>query len=418
MINNKHFKISQEYSSMDSVIDVKLENVPPLTEVKVIVKTLSEYYCINAPLKVDTTSIWGSENVYISNTTGEINLNTDFPIEGHYTGACKMGCLSFLKLYEQREAQEKKDINQIPVNNCSSFKLEAYIDNHLIDHCIIRRFYLEQKSSYENIALGEGQGRYFKPDKGIDLPAIIVLSGSEGGIEKAQAIAQLLSNYGYATLAIGYFKLSGTSDNLSKIPIEIIGKAVAYLKSRKEIDSERIGIFGRSKGAELALLAGNIYPELKCIALNSPTNIVFEGLKGKMPSKESSWTHRSLEIPYFKFNLKKYLLSKIKNEYYPNLDQEKEYEIPVDNIKEHILLICSVQDEVWDSYKSCILLKNRLENNNNNVSVTIDSFQNSGHMLTIPFQPNNRYSKRNNVSVMQDTYRSWLDTVNFFKKYL
>ncbi|WP_082405574.1 acyl-CoA thioester hydrolase/BAAT C-terminal domain-containing protein [Limosilactobacillus equigenerosi] len=77
-------------------------------------------------------------------------------------------------------------------------------------------------------------------------------------------------------------------------------------------------------------------------------------------------------------------------------------------------LICSVEDEVWDSYKSCILLKNRIENNHNNVSVVIKSFQNSGHMLTIPFQPNNRYSKRNKVSVMQDAYRSWFDTVNFF----
>lgn len=418
MINNKHFKISQEYSSMDSIIDIKIENVPPLTEIKIRVTTLGEYYCINAPLSIDNTTIWESENIYYSNKSGKINLNTDFSVKGEYLGACNMGCISFLNIKEKRKAQPKLDINQIPLNKFNSLKLEAYIDNQLIDHCTIKRFYLEKKSSYENVDLGECQGRYFNPGEKKKIPGIIIVSGSEGGIEKAQSIAQLLSNYGYATLAIGYFKLTGASTNLSKIPVEIIGKAITYLKSKKEIDANRIGIYGRSKGAELALIAGNIYKELNCIVLNSPTNIILEGLKGRMPAKESSWTYKDSEIPYFKFDFKNYLISKIKNERYPNLDKNKEYQISVNNITGHVLLICSVQDEVWDSYKSCILLKNRIENTNNNVDVINVSYQNSGHMLTIPFQPNNRYIKRNNVSVMNDNLSSWLDTVNFFENNL
>lgn len=105
MINNKHFKISQEYSSMDSIIDIKIENVPPLTEIKIRVTTLGEYYCINVPLSIDNTTIWESENIYYSNKSGEINLNTDFSVKGEYLGACNMGCISFLNIKEKRKAQ-------------------------------------------------------------------------------------------------------------------------------------------------------------------------------------------------------------------------------------------------------------------------------------------------------------------------
>ena len=46
------------------------------------------------------------------------------------------------------------------------------------------------------------------------------MSGSEGRIEKAQNIAQLLSSRGYICLAIAYFGLEGLPKHLERIPLE------------------------------------------------------------------------------------------------------------------------------------------------------------------------------------------------------
>lgn len=51
--------------------------------------------------------------------------------------------------------------------------------------------------------------------------ALIIVSGSEGRIEKAQNIAQLLSSRGYICLAIAYFGLERLPKHLKRIPLEL-----------------------------------------------------------------------------------------------------------------------------------------------------------------------------------------------------
>ena len=47
------------------------------------------------------------------------------------------------------------------------------------------------------------------------------MSGSEGRIEKAQNIAQLLSSRGYICLAVAYFGLEGLPKHLERIPFRV-----------------------------------------------------------------------------------------------------------------------------------------------------------------------------------------------------
>ena len=60
--------------------------------------------------------------------------------------------------------------------------------------------------------------------------ALIIVSGSEGRIEKAQNIAQLLSSRGYICLAIAYFGLEGLPKHLKRIPLECLVEAKSYLR--------------------------------------------------------------------------------------------------------------------------------------------------------------------------------------------
>ncbi len=88
------------------------------------------------------------------------------------------------------------------------------------------------------------------------------------------------------------------------------GGSERFSISSSSVDNTKIGIYGRSKGAELVLAGQSILDDVQCLVLNSPSNVIFEGIKGKLNSNSSSWTYLQKELPYQKFQLGDYLLNK------------------------------------------------------------------------------------------------------------
>ena len=109
---------------------------------------------------------------------------------------------------------------------------------------------------------------------------LIIVSGSEGRIEKAQNIAQLLSSRGYICIAVAYYGLEGLPKHLECIPLVCFVEAYIKLRLLSQVDSEKIGLNGRSKGAELVLAEESIFNDVQCLVLNSPSDVVYEGIIG------------------------------------------------------------------------------------------------------------------------------------------
>jgi dienelactone hydrolase len=82
---------------------------------------------------------------------------------------------------------------------------------------------------------------YLPPSEGRH-PAIIVISGSDGGIASAAMWGEPLAARGYAVLAAAYFALEHLPVDLVEIPL----------------DRDRVGLLGHSRGGEGALLAAAI----------------------------------------------------------------------------------------------------------------------------------------------------------------
>ena len=76
--------------------------------------------------------------------------------------------------------------------------------------------------SHQDIYGKHFQGRLFYDQKVIKAPALIIVSGSEGRIEKAQNIAQLLSSRGYICLAVTYFGLEGLPKTFGTYSLECL----------------------------------------------------------------------------------------------------------------------------------------------------------------------------------------------------
>ena len=89
--------------------------------------------------------------------------------------------------------------------------------------------------------------------------AMIMLGGSEGGISAAYGVAKAFAEEGVHSLAVAYWGTEQTASALELIPIEIIQTAIHYLKQK---GYEKVGIYGVSKGAEMALTAASLIPKL------------------------------------------------------------------------------------------------------------------------------------------------------------
>lgn len=241
-------------------------------------------------------------------------------------------------------------------------------------------------------------------------PAIIVLSGSDGGIEKAQNIAMMLSNQGFVTLAISYFGMNNQTSNLDRIPIENLEEALNYLKKLTFVDSSKIGIYGRSKGAEYSLLFLTKYDGVKCAVLNSPSDIVYEGLRGKRNSKHSSWTYGQNEISYKPFKIKEFIVNMIMKK--SSIDDSGVMDI--ENVICPLLLIASTKDKIWNSYSASINIMSKAKSCEKRILVTTEL----GHMNTISYLPNPRYKRYNTDKIYDEAVLSWESTVSWFINYL
>jgi dienelactone hydrolase len=167
-------------------------------------------------------------------------------------------------------------------------------------------------------------GRWYTPaDADRDMPAVVVLGGSKGGLRIA-AFAKAFASYGYPALALAYFKAPGLPSELRRIPLEYFERAIRF--ARRQPGVKRVVVAGGSRGGEAALLLGSTYPDL------------IGGVIGLVPAYQvnSGWTLRGREIPY-------------------------DTPIRVERIRGPILTASGGRDQVWSSSVYTDQIELRLE---------------------------------------------------------
>lgn len=371
---------------------------------------LSDYYCINAPLLLDYDVIWKSTAIFLSDQDGMIDTSQTASISGSYKGGSEMGLFFNARPLKNRKRRLPSFLDRIPLLDQFFVKIKIMQGNTVIAERTFSRRYMSSQISHQDIYGEHFQGRLFYDKKLRKAPAVIIVSGSEGRIEKAQNIAQLLSSRGYICLAIAYFGLEGLPQNLERIPIECLEEAKDFLYHHPQVDDTKIGIYGRSKGAELVLAGQSILDDVQCLVLNSPTNVIFEGIKGKLNSHSSSWTYLQKELPYQKFQLGNYLLNKFLGRHIP---EDSRAQIDVSKIASPLLLLGSDVDEIWDASSAIDDIISHYKGK----SILFKKYHETGHMLTVAYQPNHRYRKDWRL-LMKESVDSWFATINFFDTHL
>lgn len=192
---------------------------------------------------------------------------------------------------------------------------------------------------------------------GVNQPLIVGLGGSEGGnawtSDYWKKTRDQFIEKGYAFLAIGYFGAKGTPDKLEKIAIEDVHYAIEVAKKNKKINKENIAIIGGSRGADLALLLGSYYDDIKGVVAIVASNVTFPGNTNHFTT--STWTYQNKELPFVPVNdeavpylMKNDLRGTFEAMLQDSIAEEKAL-INIEKINGPILLISATKDEVAPS---------------------------------------------------------------------
>lgn len=192
---------------------------------------------------------------------------------------------------------------------------------------------------------------------GVNQPLIVGLGGSEGGnawtSDYWKKTRDQFIEKGYAFLAIGYFGAKGTPDKLEKIAIEDVHYAIEVAKKNKKINKENIAIIGGSRGADLALLLGSYYDDIKGVVAIVASNVTFAGNTNHFTT--STWTYQNKELPFVPVNdeavpylMKNDLRGTFEAMLQDSIAEEKAL-IKIEKINGPILLISATKDEVSPS---------------------------------------------------------------------
>jgi dienelactone hydrolase len=222
-------------------------------------------------------------------------------------------------------------------------------------------------------------------------PAIILLGGSEGGDLMAR-FAPLFAAHGYLAVSVAYFKEPGLPQTLVDVPVETIGRALTAIESRDDIDIAHIGIFGGSKGGELALLAAATYPAITAVVADVPSPFAWMGLGDYGQPEGCSWTLGGRELPCVAGDAA--AGQQIGNEFLThqpvvlrvfydasmqNTAAVRAAFFPLERIHGAVLCLSADDDQLWDSPVQCRMTLTYLQAHHHPYADRAIGYQNAGH---------------------------------------
>ena len=274
-------------------------------------------------------------------------------------------------------------------------------------------------------------GALYRPERD-EYPgkAVIMFGGSDGIYNLTKLAAEQYVKRGMSILALAYWNEAGLPDGFEKVPVESVEKAVLWLRGQ---GIEKVGLWGISMGAELALLAGSLMPGLiSCVTAVCPTNICGQGFvkkKGIQQLECSAFSWRGEELPWARLKASRFAIlrdslrerSVCMRSCYEDavLHAPEEAQIKVENIGGPVLLIYPERDGMWPSELSAEKIRARLKEKNFAYPCKCVSYKYASHML-IPLKSRSTVMFRVERKYPEECWESDMDafekTLAFWKE--
>ncbi len=200
-------------------------------------------------------------------------------------------------------------------------------------------------------------------------PLLVLLSGGEGGNswtrERWKAQRERFLAQGYALLAIGYFGLPNTPKNLDRIALEGVHAEIKRIAEDPRIDRRCIAVIGGSRGAELALLLGSHFDDIRTVVAMAPPSAVFVGHTDAFVTSAFALDGAQLPFVPMTWSATPQLImgdiGGVMRRLAANTAAMDAAAIPVERINGPLLLISGAKDEMWPARAMSLAMMDRLK---------------------------------------------------------
>lgn len=362
-------------------------------EVRILDVADDEIVSVHAAVVDADSVLWGSVNRFRPRG-GLVELSEHTPENGTYEGVKPMGFI--WSMTPQGNDAGRPHMFSTSGLDPLTVELEIHAGEHVFERRLTRRL-VRPGVRREEVRDDGLVATIFLPPNPDPQPAILIVGGSGGGLWEEQAA--LLASEGYVALSLAYFGMEGLPETLANIPLEYFETGIRYLQRRPEVDPDRIGVLGASRGGELALLLGATYPQIGAVVAYVPSGLVWFGLV----EGEASWTRAGEAVPFVTASadpkLEEALGEKLRAgeaaSWRPVFESMMTSElrdgsgatIAVENINGPILMVSGNDDGLWPSGPLAEVARRRLEQHDFPHIYEHISYPEAGHIFPAPYRP-------------------------------
>jgi len=307
---------------------------------------------------------WVSEAEFVADANGAVDTSAQAPVKGAYRIVSAMGLVWSM-------TPAAKDVHVYrPLHDLAAQTITFHL---VVDGKEAATAQLQQRAVGEGVRQfkleGALRGVYFAPTGDGKHAGVLVLGGSEGGVQTRRAA--WLASHGYAALALCYFHCEGRPQELESIPLEYFGQALAWMAERPEVDGERLGVMGASRGGELALQLGSMYTVLKAVVAYVPANVRYPACCG-FARAQPSWTWKGQALAFARPRV------------HDDPAEKMLAAIHVEMTHGAILMIGGEDDHVWPSAEMVSAAEERLRGAHFEHAVVALKYPHAGHRAGMP----------------------------------
>lgn len=346
---------------------------------------------------------WRAEAVFEADAQGTVDLSRDAPRSGSYAGVSPMG-LVWSQVPDGGQAPRALFASTPAAPLATDIALERAATGeaplagrfvqHLVGPGVVRRDVREDGLS----------GTLFLPPGPGPHPAVLVLNGSGGGINEPRAA--LYASHGYAALALGYFQSPGRPDHISDTHLEYFETALAWLHRTVRPRGGFVALSGQSRGGELVLLLGTLFPEqVSAVIGYVPGAVVHSAQNACNPANGPdsrngpAWIFRGQPLPHLWENNRTATWApwdegpeprRHANALLTALQDEEAVErarIRVERIRGPVLLLTAEDDGSWPSSRYGRMVVERLKAHAHPRPVAQYDYAGAGHSILFPYLP-------------------------------
>jgi dienelactone hydrolase len=350
--------------------------------------------------------IWRSTARFRADAQGMIDLQRDAPLSdgSSYAGVSAMG-LIWSQAPETQGAPREVFAAEPAAALTTEIQLQR-ADGGTQQGQLVQRLAAEgvtRREVRENRERGL-VGTLFLPAGPGPHPAVLVLNGSGGGINEPRAA--LYASHGYAALALGYFKAPGLSDYISNTPLEYFETALQWLHREVRPLKGFVALSGQSRGGELVLLLGSLFPELVSAVIGYVPGAVVHSAQnacdpalGRDSREGPAWLYRGQALPHLWENNRTATWAPWDSGPEPrrhtaalltalqDADAVERARIRVEQIKGPVLLLSAGDDGSWPSSRYGRMVVERLEQHAHAHAFEQLDFAQAGHSIVLPYVP-------------------------------